>query len=174
MKAYHWFFLVIAVSFTGCWGDRILSNLLFDRYCNEEGRTGQFIYEHVGLGDEYFIPIPKDRRELAHVDFGFFIDDRKLLIDKQRFMQDFQINWVKTNLSQIGPIYIHEQIIVRKLDGKMLSKSVDLINKKGWLAKGVILGITETDSCPKRKNKYDQLVYSSSHYGLVRNTFYKK
>lgn len=174
MKAYHWFFLVIAVSFTGCWGDRVLSNLLFDRYCNEDGRTGQFIYERVGLGDEYFIPIPKDRRELAHVDFGFFIDDRKLLINEQRFMQDFQINWVKTNLSHIGPIYIQEQNIVRKSDGSVLSKSVNIHNQKGWLAKGVILGITDRDSCPKRKNEYDQLVYSSSHHGLVRNTFYKK
>jgi hypothetical protein len=166
--------ILILGSFTGCYGDRVLSNLLFDKYCSEEGRSGQFIYERVGLGDQYFIPIPKDRRDLVHVDNGFFIDDRKLLIDKQRFMQDFNINWVETTLSHIGPIYIHEQIIVRKLDGKMLSKSVDLINKKGWLARGVILGITETDSCPKRKNEYDQLVYSSSHYGLVRNTFYKK
>ncbi|BAJ01878.1 hypothetical protein [Shewanella violacea] len=174
MKAYTWFLILIVGSFTGCYGDSVLSNLLFDKYCNEEGRTGQFIYERVGLGDEYFIPIPKDRRELVRVDNGFFIDDRKLLIDKQRFMQDFKINWVKKTLSQIGPIYIQEKIIVRKSDDTVLSKSVNIHNQKGWLAKGVILGITDRDSCPKRKNEYDQLVYSSSHYGLVRNTFYKK
>ena len=176
MNKFVGFILILIVgSFTGCYGDGIISNLLFEMYCNEEGRTGQFIYERVGLGEEYFIPIPKDERELLQVDKGFFIDDRKLLIDKRRLLKRFNVNRAKkTILSRIGPIYTHERTIVRKSDGKVLSRSVNLLNKKGWLARGIILGITDSDSCPKNKDVYGRLVYTSSHTGLVSNTFYKK
>ncbi|NQY37915.1 MAG: hypothetical protein HRT37_23770, partial [Alteromonadaceae bacterium] len=82
MKYFIWITIIIIVgSFATCNGDRMYSDYLFEQYCNEEGRTGQFIYERVGLGEEYFMPIPKDEVELRRVYNGFFIDEKKLLID---------------------------------------------------------------------------------------------
>ena len=175
MKQFFWIIIFIIVgSFVGCYGDAIYSNYLFEQYCNEEGRTGQFIYERVGLGDEYFISIPKDERELIQVDNGYFIDDKKLLIDKHRLMQNFTISrQTKTMLSQIGPIYSYEKNIIRKSDGKVLSKSVSLLNKKGWLSRQSILGMTVGDTCPKYKDTRGRSISKSAHTGLLRNTFYK-
>ncbi|MBO1273676.1 hypothetical protein J3L11_18785, partial [Shewanella sp. 4t3-1-2LB] len=84
MKAYTWFLILIVGSFTGCYGDRIISDLLFESYCNEYGRTGQFIYERVGLGEDYFIPIPKDPREVNE----HFVVDGILMMNKTILDQD--------------------------------------------------------------------------------------
>jgi hypothetical protein len=175
MKYVIWFIVIIIVgSFTAFNGDRFLSDYLFEKYCNEEGRTGQFIYERVPLGEEYFIPIPKDERELIRVDNGFFIDDKKLLIDKHHLLQSFIINTMeKTMLSRIGPIYTYETTIVRKSDGKVLSKAVSLLNKKGWWSRKSVLGFTVGDSCPKYKSKSGNIL-KSDHSDVLRNTFYKK
>jgi len=175
MKKISWIIIVFIVgSFTACNGDRIIAEFLFEKYCNEEGRTGQFIYERVGLGDEYFIPIPKDERDLVRVNDQYFIDDKKLLIDKHRLMQDFILSPQKQIvLSEIGPIYSYEYTIIRKSDGKVLSKSVSLLNKKGWLSRQSILGMTVGDTCPKYKDTLGRFVAKSDHFDLLRNTFYK-
>lgn len=175
MKISKWLFIIVLVgSYPSCYWDYHLSNYLFEQYCNEEGRTGQFIYERVGLGEEYFIPIPKDERELIRVDNGFFIDDRKLLIDKNQLVQDFDISrQKKTILSRIGPIYSYEYNIIRKSDGKVLSKSVDLLNKKGWWSRKSVLGMTVGDTCQKYKNPKGLYSSKSAHTGLIKNTFYK-
>jgi len=174
MNKFKWIPLIIIVgSFVGCYGDMAISNLLFKKYCNEEGRTGQFIYESVPLGEEYFRPIPKDERELIRVDNGYFIDDKKLLIDKHHLLQSFIINTMeKTMLSPIGPIYTYETTIVRKTDGKVLSKAVSLLNKKGWWSRKSVLGFTVGDSCPKYKNSSGNIL-KSDHSDVLRNTFYK-
>jgi hypothetical protein len=174
MNKPFWIIIIIFVgSFVGCYGDMAVSNLLFKKYCNEDGRTGQFIYERVALGEEYFITIPKDERELIRVDNGFFIDDRKLLIDKHRLLQSFNINTMeKTMLSPIGPIYTYETTIVRKSNGKVLSKAVSLLNKKGWWSRQSVLGMTVGDSCPQYKSKSGD-VLKSDHSDVFRNTFYK-
>jgi len=166
--------IMIVGSFVGCYSDMAISNLLFKKYCNEEGRTGQFIYERVPLSEEYFIPIPKGGVELRRVDNGFFINERKLLIDKHRLIQDFNISAQKqTTLSRIGPIYSYEYTIVRKSDGKILSQSVSLLNKKGWLSRQSILGMTVGDTCQKYKNPKGLYSSKSAHTGLIKNTFYK-
>ena len=175
MKYFIWITIIIIVgSFATCNGDRMYSDYLFEQYCNEEGRTGQFIYERVGLGEEYFMPIPKDEVELRRVDNGFFIDEKKLLIDKHRLMQDFNIHRQrKTMLSRIGPIYSFETTIVRKSDGKVLSKAVSLLNKKGWWSRQSILGMTVGDTCPQYKNISGDIL-KSDHSDVLRNTFYKE
>lgn len=174
MNKFKWIPLIIIVgSFVGCYGDMAISNLLFKKYCNEEGRTGQFIYERVPLGEEYFRPIPKGGVELRRVDNGFFINERKLLIDKHHLLQSFIINTMeKTMLSPIGPIYTYETTIVRKSDGKVLSKAVSLLNKKGWWSRKSVLGFTVGDSCPKYKNSSGNIL-KSDHSDVLRNTFYK-
>ena len=174
MKKFIGFILIVG-SFTGCYGDRVLSNLLFDNYCSEEGRTGQFIYERVGLGDEYFIPIPKNRRDLLRVDNGYFIDNDKLLIDEKRFLKDFVYSDTKKVLiSQFGPIYSYENTIVRKSDGKVLSKKIYLLNKKGWLIRQSILGVTVGDYCPEYSGNLVKLANGTFYRDLIDNTFYKK
>ena len=175
MKIIAWIFMIVLIgAYPACSWDAHLSNYLFEQYCNEEGRTGQFIYERVGLGEEYFIPIPKDERELIRVDNGFFINGKKLLIDKQRFLRDFTINTMEEMmLSSIGPIYSYETTIVRKSDGKVLSKAVDLLNKKGWLSRQSILGMTVGDSCPQYKDNRGRFISKSAHTGVIKNTFYK-
>ena len=175
MKYFFWTIIIIVVGgFSACNGDRIISKYLFEQYCNEEGRIGQFIYERVGLDEEYFIPIPKDEVELRRVDKGFFIDENKLLIDKHRLMLDFNINTMKkTMLSRIGPIYSYETTIVRKSDGKVLSKAVSLLNKKGWWSRKSILGMTVGDSCPQYRDITGLVVTKSDHSDVLRNTFYK-
>ena len=75
-------FIIIASLSTGCF-DRMRSELLFEQYCNEEGRVGQFIYEKVELSAEYFRPIPLGEKELLRLDKRFYINDKKLLIDQQ-------------------------------------------------------------------------------------------
>ncbi len=173
MKKFIWFTVILIVgSFSACNGDRILSEYLFEKYCNEKGRTGQFIYERVGLGEEYFMPIPKGGVELRRVDNGFFIDDKKLLIDKHRFLQNFNITMKKTMLSPIGPIYTDETIIIRTSDGKVLSKAVSLLNKKGWWSRKSVLGVTVGDSCPEYKNSSGDIL-KSDHADVLKNTFYK-
>jgi len=174
MNKFKWIPLIIIVgSFVGCYGDMAISNLLFKKYCNGEGRTGQFIYERVPLGEEYFRPIPKGGVELRRVDNGYFINERKLLIDQHRLIQDFTISrQKKTMLSPIGPIYSYEKNIIRKSDGKVLSKSVSLLNKKGWWSRKSVLGMTVGDICPEYKSK-SGIVLKSDHGELLKNTFYK-
>tara|TARA_R110002050_G_scaffold259795_2_gene399289 strand:+ start:1422 stop:1952 length:531 start_codon:yes stop_codon:yes gene_type:complete len=175
MKISKWLFIIVLVgSYPSCYWDYHLSNYLFEQYCNEEGRTGQFIYERVGLGEEYFIPIPKDERELIRVDNGYFIDDKKLLIDKHQLLQNFIINTMKkTMLSPIGPIYTYETTIVRKSDGKVLSKAVSLMNEKGWWSRQSILGTNVGDVCPKYRDVSGHINVRSDHSDVFRNTFYK-
>lgn len=67
----------------GYFSDRAHSERLFEQYCHEEGRVGQFIYERVALGEAIFRPIPTDKKELRYVNEKFYIGNRKLLIDKQ-------------------------------------------------------------------------------------------
>jgi hypothetical protein len=78
----------------------------------------------------------------------------------------------KTILSRIGPIYTYETTIVRKSDGKVLSKAVSLLNKKGWWSRKSVLGFTVGDSCPKYKNSSGDIL-KSDHSDVFRNTFYK-
>ena len=74
MRKFVWLTVIIIIgSFVGCNGDRILSNYLFEQYCNEEGSTGQFIYEQVGLGEEYFIPMPDKPEEKWKVNQRYVI-----------------------------------------------------------------------------------------------------
>jgi len=174
MKGITWIFIILVGGYTFCYWDYHLSNYLFKRYCNEEGRTGQFIYERVALEDDYFMPIPKDKVELRRVDSSFFIDERRSLIDKHKLMQDFNISRQnKTVITSIGPILSYEKSIVRKSDEKVLSKSISLLNKKGWLSRKSILGTTVGDTCSKYKHITGLVVTKSEHSDLLGNTFYK-
>lgn len=107
MKTIKWLFIIVLVgSYPSCYWDYHLSDYLFEQYCNEEGRTGQFIYERVPLGEEYFRPIPKGGVELRRVDNGFFINERKLLIDKHRLIQDFTISREKKRCCHLLALFI--------------------------------------------------------------------
>mgnify|MGYP003636482341 CR=1 FL=1 len=163
---------IIVGSFVGCNGDRILSNYLFEYYCNEKGRTGQFIYERVGLGEEYFIPIPKDPRK---VNFHFIVNGN-FMMDKALLEKDYIFSKYSEviPLSSIGPISSIETSVTRKSDNKVLGKSISLSNRQGWLAERNVLGQNEGDKCPREYNKQKESYESSLlHATLIKNIFYR-
>ena len=174
MKYFIWITIIIIVgSFATCNGDRMYSDYLFEQYCNEEGRTGQFIYERVGLGEEYFLPIPKDPRK---VNFHFIVDDN-LMMDKALLEKDYVFSKYSEvmPLSTIGPITSLETSVTRRRDGELLGKSVSLFNSQGWLAERNILGQNEGDSCPRGYNKNTGSYEDSLlHATLIKNIFYRK
>lgn len=163
--------LIMVVSLSSCSIDRMRSERLFEQYCNEDGRVGQFIYERVALGEEYFIPIPEDPRKINQ----HFVVDGKRMMNKALLEQEYafsKYSEVKL-LSTIGPIYSIETSVIRRSDDKLLGKSVSLNNRQGWLAERNILGQNEGDICPsyynKEKNSYEA---SLLHATLIKNIFY--
>lgn len=169
-----WLIIIILVgSFTGCHGERILSSILFSYYCGDESRVGQFIYERVGLGGEYFLLIPNDK---SKVNYHFLVDDSTML-DKALLEQDYIFSEYMelVPLSIIGPIHSIETSVFRRSDDKLLGKSVSLHNGKGWFAEMDVLGQSRGDSCPKGYDKrrgVDEV--SSMHATLSSNIFYKR
>jgi hypothetical protein len=164
--------LVLVSSLTACSSiERIRSESLFEKYCNEEGRIGQFIYERVALGEEFFRTIPKDQRELDRIGKGYYLynNGKKVLIDKEIFNQVYERNGLKkTVLSDVGPIYSIETTIVRKSDGKILSKAVSLLNMLGQTrGKYPIYGVY----CRQGRDvKWGSLHYKE-HSNLIDKTF---
>ncbi len=152
--------------------EKIRSDSLFEQYCNEEGRVGQFIYERVALGEEFFRPIPTDEVELRRIANSFYIDNKRLLIDKERLMESYKINYLKRRkLSSIGPIYSVESTLVRKSDGKLLSKAVSLLNMQGRTRNYVpIRGVY----CPSGQDSKGYDLSQKHHFNLIENTFYKQ
>lgn len=153
----------------GYFSDRAHSERLFEQYCHEEGRVGQFIYERAALGQEYFRPIPPDAKELRYVNEEFYIENKKLLIDQQYFKQSYTVNYQKkTMLSSIGPIYSVETTIVRKADSKVLSKAVSLLNMLDKTSKYFpVEGVT----CLTKNIKGSYVTAPSEHSSLIKNTF---
>ncbi len=166
------FLIVVVGSISACSSiEKIRSDSLFEQYCNEEGRVGQFIYERVALGEEFFKPIPTDAKELRRVDEGFYIDNKSVLINKDRFKVSYVVEyWNKTMLSPIGPIYAFESTITRKSDGKTLSKAVSLLNMQGKVRKHLpVYGVT----CPSGHDLKRIPLYTGTH-DLIKKTFYKQ
>ena len=166
--------IILIGSLSACAIERMRSEHLFEQYCNEEGRVGQFIYEHVALGDEYFRDIPTDQRKLDRIGKGYYLynEGKKLLINKQRFKQSYITNDLKkVMISPIGPIYSVESTIVRKLDGKVLSKAVSLLNMRGQ-TRGYfpVEGVT----CPTGRDSKGSSLYYESHTSLIQNTFFEQ
>jgi len=159
-------------SLISCVSNRSRSEQLFEQYCHEEGRVGQFIYERVALGEEFFRPIPSDAKALRYVNEKFYIDKRKLLIDKQHFKQSYTLNnRGKTILSKNGPIYSVESTIVRNSDGKVLSKAVSLLNMLDKTSKYFpVEGVT----CPSGRNLKGDPISSTIHFNLIKKTFISK
>ena len=125
--------VVVMSSLAACSSiEKMRSDSLFEQYCHEEGRVGQFIYERVALEGEFFRPIPTDEVELRRIANSYYIDNKKLLIDKERFKQSYTRDFLKrVEISSVGPIYSVESTLVRKSDGKVLSKAVSLLNMQG-------------------------------------------
>ena len=173
MKYFIWITIIIIVgSFATCNGDRMYSDYLFEQYCNEEGRTGQFIYERVGLSEEYFIPIPQDPRKINQ----HLVVDDNLMMDKALLEKDYIFSKYREvmPLSTIGPISSIETSIIRRSDNKLLGKSVNLSNRQGWLAERNILGQNSGDWCPRGYDKNKAIhKYSQLHSTLIRSVFYR-
>ncbi|TPH14226.1 hypothetical protein [Litorilituus lipolyticus] len=163
--------LIIITSLSAC-VSQWHSEHLFDKYCNEEGRVGQFIYERVALGEEFFRPIPTDEAELLRIDYRFYINDKKLLIDKEYFQKYYTFNNRERKvLSSTGPIYSVETTVVRKSDGKVLSKAVSLINMLDKTSKHfAVEGVT----CPTGRDIEGFSLFNKNHRNLIEKTFFSK
>lgn len=150
-----------------CKWDYYLSNYLFKQYCTD--RAGLFVYEKVQLGDEYFMPFPKNK-DPRDLDPRFIIDDN-LMINRKRFDQDFILYYYKHILvSSMGPISADETSIIRKTDQKVLGKAVSFNNGKGWWYREIeSLGEPTAKSCPVG---YDD--EGRSYAGLLHNNLINK
>ncbi|RHW77518.1 hypothetical protein [Colwellia sp. RSH04] len=167
------FFIVVVGSISACSSiEKIRSDSLFEQYCTEEGRVGQFIYERVALGEELFRPIPAGAKALRRLDGSFYINNKKLLIDKERFEQHYSLSFFeRKELSSIGPIYSVESAIVRKSDSKVLSKAVSLLNMQGRTNKyNPVQGVY----CPAGRDSRGMAFYHEKHMNLIENTFFKQ
>lgn len=163
--------LIIITSLSGC-VSQWRSEYLFEQYCNEEGRVGQFIYERVALGEEFFRPIPTDEAELLRVDYRFYLNDKKLLIDKQFFQKYYTFkNRERKVLSSTGPIYSVETTVVRKSDDKILSKAVSLVN---MLDKSSKYFAVEGVTCPTGRDNKGFSFFNKNHRNLIEKTFFKE
>jgi len=173
MKFIWGIFIIIAMSsISACVSEKARSEQLFEQYCNEDGRVGQFIYERVGLSEEYFMAIPTDAIELRRIADSFYIDNKNLLIDKQHFKQSYTANYLeKKMLSPIGPIYTIESTIVRKSDGKILSRAASLLN---MLDKASDYFPVEGVTCPTGIDIQGNPLSNKHHFNLIENTFFKQ
>jgi hypothetical protein len=123
------------------------------------------------LSEEFFRPIPTDEVELRRIANSYYIDNRKLLIDKERFKQRYIRNFFEHKvLSPIGPIYSVESTLVRKSDGKVLSKAVSLLNMQGKSSKYIP---AQGVYCPTGRDKKGHHLSQKHHFNLIDNTFYK-
>ena len=148
------------------------SEYLFEQYCNEEGRVGQFIYEREALGEEFFRSIPTDETQLLRIDKLFYINDKRLLIDKDYFLKSYILNYQERKvLSSTGPIYSVETTVVRKYDGKVLSKAVSLVNMLDKTSKYfAVEGVT----CPTGRDIKGFSFFNKNHRNLIEKTFFSK
>ena len=77
----------------------------------------------------------------------------------------------RIELSPVGPIYSVESTLVRKSDGKVLSKAVSLLNKRGKASKIFpVQGVT----CPTGRDNKGHPLYNKHHFNLIENTFFKQ
>ena len=170
--AYGLIAIVAISSLSACVGpfsERARSEKLFEQYCHEEGRIGQFIYERVALGPEFFKPIPTDEVELRRVEHSYYIEGKTLLIDKEVFSHVYDLNILKkSRLSEIGPIDSYETTIVRKSDGKVLSKGVSLSNMQGQTRGYFPISAVY---CPSGADVKGNSLFYKPHTSLIENTF---
>ncbi len=160
--------LILISSLSAC-VTRWHSDYLFEQYCNDEGRIGQFIYEQVELGPEFFRARPTDQRKLTLLDTRFYINDEKLLIDKEYFLKYYTFtNRERKVLSSSGPIYSVETTIVRKSDGKVLSKAVSLLNMRDQTSKYFA---PQADTCPTGRDVKGFSLFNKNHRNIIEKTF---
>lgn len=162
--------LLVFFGYAACRWDYHVSKYIFEKYCN--GLVGVFIYEKVGLGHEYFVPIPggKDPRNL---DPRFIFDDN-LLLNRERLEQDYSYVVHKaTPISQIGPVDSIASSITRKRDGELLSQVVSAVTQLGWWAEFWSFGYGD-ESCPKGRDVSGVSIRAKNHDSILRSTFFKK
>jgi hypothetical protein len=174
MKKIIWITLMVIIGgYTTCQWDHYLSKYLFEKYCNEEGRVGLFIYEQVGLNKEYFMPFPVDK-EPRDLDRRFIFGEN-LMINKERLEKDYIFDVYKSiPLSEIGPITSIETSVIRKSDKKILSKAVSIRSRKGWFSRIFSFGYA-SETCPPswRESGFDVSEYSELHNTIIKKTFNK-
>ena len=169
-----------SIIFIGCLylvscGDYHVSNFIFQSYCNDKSVVGQFIYQREGLSDDFFREIPADGIALRRVRGNFYLDNKKYLIDENKFSESYSYQFSKRSLlSKIGPIYEEKTVITRKSDGKILGKAVSLVNKKGWFHETNLLWTNTGELCPIYKSETGRNIGNSDHFSLIQHIFYKK
>jgi hypothetical protein len=158
--------IVLVLLLGGCFGDRVISEIVFYYYCDKN--SGLYVYEEVGLSDEYFTKESKSEKE-----FNYFYTD-KLYLSKEKV--DANYNLVMDNYNivfKMGPIKIRETYIIRRKDNKTLSKSISFVSGKGWLNQLFSFGYSGK-SCPygigNNKGEFNKDLI---HKEILKKTFNK-
>jgi hypothetical protein len=171
MSKKQWIVLILILGiYPACKWDYYLSNYLFEQYCTDPDRIGLFVYEKAQLGDEYFMPFPKDK-EPRDLDPRFIFGEN-LMINRERFDEDFIFNvYKKVPISSIGPINAEETSVIRKSDQKVLGKAVSAANAQGWLNQFGLIGGFPGVYCPAGRDENHFPRSRLAHYALVKETF---
>jgi hypothetical protein len=173
MKKLFWFLLLFTVcAYTAVTWDYYLSKNLFEKYCSD-GRVGSEIYETIELGDEYFLPLSKEKLDTRRLDIRFILSDGRV-IDEKKFSQDFTVSPPQyETLNSIGPIMSMETLVTRNIDSKILGKAVSLSNALGWWIYSSKFG-PKGDYCPSGRDSKNMPNYYKAHQDLIRKIFVEK
>ncbi len=172
MSKKQWIVLILILGiYPACKWDYYLSNYLFKQYCTDADRIGLFVYEKVQLGDEYFMPFPKDT-DPRDLDRRFIVGE-DLMINRGRFDKDYIFNvYKRVPLSSVGPIIAVETSVIRKSDQKVLGKAVSLKNGKGWWYREIAsFGQPTSKTCPTGRGPRGYSNYRRAHKGLIKKIF---
>jgi len=165
------FVFLTFVGYVGCFWDRYTSDYIFKKYCSE--KVGVFVYERVGIGNEYF-SFNSENSKRDDIDKRFLFD-KDIILNRNKFEKDYIYKaYESLPISKIGPVNLIKSSVVRRDDGKLLSEAVSVVTKRGWLAQLYSFGYAY-DQCPtkKRTSGSEENEHMRNHRHLLRKTFYR-
>ena len=161
-KKKTWIILsILALLLGGCFGDRIISEVVFAYHC--KNTAGLFVYETVDLDESYIVPIPKDIRKR---DSRFNVNSTEMM-DKRRIQKDYEIKFPEFNtLFKLGPIESIKTIVTRKSDNQVIGEVVTFRTYGGWFI-SALPAENNGKYCPIGKT----ITYGKLHSQLVKEIF---
>ncbi|WNO08270.1 hypothetical protein [Teredinibacter sp. KSP-S5-2] len=133
VKKYKWW-VVIAV-YLALFGDRHIASAIFYYQC-QKGEPVQ-VFETILLEDEFVVLVSKDEKEKFGFD-GRFVLDENSVINKSYFESLYEFRYRDDyKISDFGPVGMMVSSIIRKEDGKVMSKAETIYKKYGWLSNKV-------------------------------------
>jgi hypothetical protein len=155
--------IVLVLLLGGCFGDRVISEIVFYYQCDKN--SGLYVYEEVGLSDEYFTKESKSEKEFNYS----YISN--IFIKKNRFDLDYKYTRNKNHLVSIfGPVKLVESVVVRKLDNKVLGKNLTIVSGMGWVNKLFSFGYSGK-GCVNERGVFKESYRGSMQINILSKIF---